>query len=115
MLRRCWLSPRRPASWIAATRRSTGGLVQRNNDPTATISGKRRPIGRVLLPCFSAIKAKKSLIGAPPWEWKYPMKALFAGLIALALITGAMVALSLPMSEGTARLVKVQTQPTFPN
>jgi hypothetical protein len=43
------------------------------------------------------------------------MNALFAGLIALALITGAMVVLSFPMSEGTARLVKVQTQPTFPN
>jgi hypothetical protein len=43
------------------------------------------------------------------------MKALFAGLIALTLITCAMVVLTFPMSEGTVSLVKVQTQPTFPN
>jgi hypothetical protein len=43
------------------------------------------------------------------------MKTLLAGLIVLALITGATAVLTFPMSEGRATLVKVQTQPTFPN
>jgi hypothetical protein len=47
------LGAQRFASPRAATRRSTGGPVRRNNDPTATISSKRRPIGRILLTCSS--------------------------------------------------------------
>jgi hypothetical protein len=36
---------------MAAARRCTGGPVPRKDEPTATTSGKRRPVGRVRLGC----------------------------------------------------------------
>jgi hypothetical protein len=43
------------------------------------------------------------------------MKALFTGLVALALVTGTMGMLTFPMSAGLPRLVTVQMRPAPPD